>query len=604
MQIKLVIEHIEDDEEILQDLNIDSKDSSLIYLQSSSSISSWIVDYYFTKIYSNEIKLIHNKYLQPNNIIGFYDMFIIYQLIQSSSLFEFFQLCKNKLKQIKNDLILENYNNYLNRCGLIDIIDLFHQLKLESFINTIILSINNIKNDIDQLFFEYLLELSSLSCCIYDVKTKLITYETKENLFKLIDNRKISIEQTNRKNFIKHTLCTYLSLLLNTRNEHALVHCLVTPAYNGIEQEIIVELRRLSKLSKNKCLTIYQILLSFLQRKELILNRISSSSSQQDFINNDDKSFHILDKYYISIKEFFDFIEQLQMIIEENEHLKIESIVTFRKLLELILKQLRKDISFNQNDLIIKEIIEEFCQCFQMTQLFMTCTSPIRSTSSGATLLAGRRFLRSVAYVCVKQIVDLPVFIENNDNYENVTTRSTTATSYRLLRSPLRLSSIVTDQTTDVFLEEKVVNFSMESIFVGQSNTKEKTHDQLEQTLSNKNQYQQIKSYRCLKLSTIHETSFESDSIINNQTDHSIISDHNIQLQSTKKRQPLQEIDINSFNDEERKIENEKNLYQNSIVLALASDNDQENLPITIKKRSITSTKIEPPNKKQKKNQM
>ncbi|CAF0840016.1 unnamed protein product [Rotaria sordida] len=604
MQIKLVIEHIEDDEEILQDLNIDSKDSSLIYLQSSSSISSWIVDYYFTKIYSNEIKLINNKYLQPNNIIGFYDMFIIYQLIQSSSLFEFFQLCKNKLKQIKNDLILENYNNYLNRCGLIDIIDLFHQLKLESFINTIILSINNIKNDIDQLFFEYLLELSSLSCCIYDVKTKLITYETKENLFKLIDNRKISIEQTNRKNFIKHTLCTYLSLLLNTRNEHALVHCLVTPAYNGIEQEIIVELRRLSKLSKNKCLTIYQILLSFLQRKELILNRISSSSSQQDFINNDDKSFHILDKYYISIKEFFDFIEQLQMIIEENEHLKIESIVTFRKLLELILKQLRKDISFNQNDLIIKEIIEEFCQCFQMTQLFMTCTSPIRSTSSGATLLAGRRFLRSVAYVCVKQIVDLPVFIENNDNYENVTTRSTTATSYRLLRSPLRLSSIVTDQTTDVFLEEKVVNFSMESIFVGQSNTKEKTHDQLEQTLSNKNQYQQIKSYRCLKLSTIHETSFESDSIINNQTDHSIISDHNIQLQSTKKRQPLQEIDINSFNDEERKIENEKNLYQNSIVLALASDNDQENLSITIKKRSITSTKIEPPNKKQKKNQM
>ncbi|CAF1665521.1 unnamed protein product, partial [Rotaria sordida] len=404
-----------------------------------------------------------------------------------------------------------------------------------------------------------------------------------------------------RNNFIKHTLCTYLSLLLNTRNEHALVHCLVTPAYNGIEQEIIVELRRLSKLSKNECLTIYQILLSFLRRKELILNRISSSL-QQDFINNDDKSFHIFDKYYISIKEFFDFIEQLQMIIEENEHLKIESIVTFRKLLELILKQLRKDISFNQNDLIIKEIIEEFCQCFQTTQLFMTCTSPIRSTSSGATLLAGRRFLRSIAYVCAKQIVDLPVFIENNDNYENVTTRSTTATSSRLLR-PLRLSSIVTDQTTDVFLEEKVVNFSMESIFIGQSNTKEKTLDQLEQTLSNKNQYRQIKSHRSLKLSTIHETSFESDSIINDQTDHSIISDNNIQLQSTKKRHPLQEIDINSFNDEERKTENEKNLYQNSIVLALASDNDQENLPITIKKRSITSTKIEPPNKKQKKNQ-
>ncbi|CAF3882792.1 unnamed protein product, partial [Rotaria sp. Silwood1] len=259
--------------------------------------------------YSNEIKLI-------NNIIGFYDMFIIYQLIQSSSLFEFFQLCKNKLKQIKNDLILENYNNYLNQYDLIDIIDLFHQLKLESFINTIILSINNIKNDIDRLFFEYLLELSSSSCCLYDVKTKLITNETKENLFKLIDNRKISIEKTNRKNSIKHILCTYLSLLLDTKNERALIYCLVTCARNDIEREIIVRLRC---LSKNECLTIHQILLSFLQHKELILNR--TSSLQEDFINNnnDNELFHILDKYYIDIREFFNFIEQLQMIIEENK---------------------------------------------------------------------------------------------------------------------------------------------------------------------------------------------------------------------------------------------------------------------------------------------
>ncbi|CAF5103492.1 unnamed protein product, partial [Rotaria sp. Silwood1] len=93
----------------------------------------------------------------------------------------------------------ENYNNYLNRYDLIDIIDIFYQLKLESSIETIILSINNIKNDIDRLFFEYLLELSSSSCCIYDVKTKLITIETKENLFKLINTRKIPVESTNRK---------------------------------------------------------------------------------------------------------------------------------------------------------------------------------------------------------------------------------------------------------------------------------------------------------------------------------------------------------------------------------------------------------------------
>jgi hypothetical protein len=111
---------------------------------------------------------------------------------------------------------------------------------------------------------------------------------------------------------------------LDTRNEHALVHCLATPARTGIERRTIVELRRLTKLSKNECLTIYQILLSFIRRKELILSRLSSSS-QQDSTNNDDESFIILDKYYIGIKEFFDFIEQLQIIIEENEHLKIES---------------------------------------------------------------------------------------------------------------------------------------------------------------------------------------------------------------------------------------------------------------------------------------
>jgi hypothetical protein len=111
--------------------------------------------------------------------------------------------------------------------------------------------------------------------------------------------------------------------LLDTRNEHALIHCLVTPARAGIERRTIVELRRLSKMSKNECLTIYQILLSFLRRKELILSR--SSSSQQDSLNTDDESFAILDKYYVGIKEFFDFIEQLQMTIEENEHSKIES---------------------------------------------------------------------------------------------------------------------------------------------------------------------------------------------------------------------------------------------------------------------------------------
>jgi hypothetical protein len=133
------------------------------------------------------------------NVIGSHDMFSIYQMIQSSSSIEFFQLCKNKLNQIKNDQILDNYNNYLNQCGLVDIIDLFHQCQLESFINTIILSIDNIKNHIDRLFFDYLVELSSSSCCIYDVKTKITTTETRENLFKLMDNEKEYDEQTIRK---------------------------------------------------------------------------------------------------------------------------------------------------------------------------------------------------------------------------------------------------------------------------------------------------------------------------------------------------------------------------------------------------------------------
>jgi hypothetical protein len=160
---------------------------------------------------------------------------------------------------------------------------------------------------------------------------------------------------------------------LDTRNEHALVHCLATPARTGIERRTIVELRRLTKLSKNECLTIYQILLSFLRRKELILSR-----SSQDSKNNEDESFIILEKCYIGIKEFFDFIEQLQMTIEENEHLKIESSVTFSKLMSLISKQLRKDTSFNRCDAIMKEIIEEFSQCFQTTLPLMDCSSPIR----------------------------------------------------------------------------------------------------------------------------------------------------------------------------------------------------------------------------------
>ncbi len=91
-----------------------------------------------------------------------------------------------------------------------------------------------------------------------------------------------------------------------------------------------------------------------------------------------------------------------------------------------------------------------------------------------------------------------------------------------------------------------------------------------------------IRKYRSLDLSIIHETSFESDSIIDHKT--------------IVKRQPLREIDINSFNIEEREIE-----YENPIVFTLVSEGDKENLPVITKKRSMVSTKNEPPNKKHKK---
>ena len=44
----------------------------------------------------------------------------------------------------------------------------------------------------------------------------------------------------------------------------------------------------------------------------------------------------------------------------------------------IISKQLRKDSSFSRCDLILKDVIEEFCQCFQTTLPLMDCTSPIR----------------------------------------------------------------------------------------------------------------------------------------------------------------------------------------------------------------------------------
>jgi hypothetical protein len=125
------------------------------------------------------------------NIIGIHDMFIIYQILQSTSINNFFELCQKKIEENDKDLIVENYNNYLKRCGLIDIIDLFHQCKFKSFY----LKIENIKNDIDRLLFNYLLQIA-LKHSIYDDKTQISTIETKQNILKLFDKEKNPIEPT------------------------------------------------------------------------------------------------------------------------------------------------------------------------------------------------------------------------------------------------------------------------------------------------------------------------------------------------------------------------------------------------------------------------
>jgi len=89
----------------------------------------------------------------------------------------------------------------------------------------------------------------------------------------------------------------------------------------------------------------------------------------------------------------------------------------------------------------------------------------------------------------------------------------------------------------------------------------------------------------------------DSDSLTNPSSDEIPSSS------SCSTRQPLGEIDINSFNNDDRQqTETEHNpKSQNSILFSLVSEGDKENLSITNKKRTISSTNIEQPRKKQKK---
>ena len=115
------------------------------------SISSWLIENYFTKIYSSQIQT-SIKSIQPLNIIGLHDMFSINQILQLNTN-EFEQLCRNKLNENLEDSQVKIYNNYLERCGLIDLIDLFHQCQSKEIF---VFNSNQINNQLDRLFFQHL----------------------------------------------------------------------------------------------------------------------------------------------------------------------------------------------------------------------------------------------------------------------------------------------------------------------------------------------------------------------------------------------------------------------------------------------------------------
>ena len=160
MQIRLMMNKFEENE---------NESSSIISLRTSSSIGSWIVEYYFTEF-------CEDKSMAWKNIIGSYDMWMIFRTIRPSlSIDKFWNLCRKKLKkQIENDPILKEYDVYLNRCGSMDVVDLIHRCQSQLMKKTILLSMENIQTELDRLFFQYLLELSSTSTEMNRLQTELI----------------------------------------------------------------------------------------------------------------------------------------------------------------------------------------------------------------------------------------------------------------------------------------------------------------------------------------------------------------------------------------------------------------------------------------------
>lgn len=147
--------------------------------ENTYSICSWLVDFYFMEFSEEQSSSL-------KTIIGCYDMWTICRWIQPSlSMVNFWNLCRKKFQQVEKDSLLDEYNACLNRWGLIDLVDLMGKCRVQLKGKPIPLSMKNVKNDLDRLFYESLLE----SYPVDHTETELIEhsqvrsiYSTKVNL--------------------------------------------------------------------------------------------------------------------------------------------------------------------------------------------------------------------------------------------------------------------------------------------------------------------------------------------------------------------------------------------------------------------------------------
>ena len=124
--------------------------------ESSSTFSSSLVEFYFLRIYSDEIRS-NSKSTAPRNLLGLQQMFLVAQLIRPAISFnEFFSACRNKLKKRTNDEFLTQYNSYLTRCGLTDLLDLWNDFPIDS----LTLTNEQIHDELDRIFLEHFFDVA------------------------------------------------------------------------------------------------------------------------------------------------------------------------------------------------------------------------------------------------------------------------------------------------------------------------------------------------------------------------------------------------------------------------------------------------------------